>query len=164
MTAVVRGFQLNGWHVLAGMVAFFAVIFTVDIGMAVIAYRSHPGEVSAKPFEEGVAFNQTLARRSEERALGWRAGVEASSLGVGQLRVRVSVTDAAGAPVKGLVLTGAFERPATERGRLDRPFTETRAGIYDTAIPDVPGAWDVSLKARDGQGRPFDARVRLTWR
>jgi nitrogen fixation protein FixH len=158
------GFRLNGWHVLAGMAGFFGLVIAVDVGMAVVAYRSYPGEVTARPYEEGLAFNRTLAARAEERALGWRAKLEAVSIGSGQIRLRADIRDAAGAPVRGLRLAGVLERPATEAGRLQRGFTETRPGVYDATAPEVPGAWDLSLSGRDAQGRPFEAQGRLIWR
>lgn len=155
---------LTGWHALTMIVGFFLIVMAVDIGMAVVAYRTHPGEVTAKPYEEGLAFNHTLARRREERALDWRAKVEASSLGVGQMRVRVTIADRSGAAVRGLALKGVFERPATEAGRLSRAFVETGPGVYDTTVADVPGAWDMALTGHDRKGDPFDAQERLTWR
>ena len=164
MAAEASGFRIKGWHVLVGMAGFFGLVIAVDVGMAVIAYRSYPGEVSAKPYEEGLAFNRTLAARAEERALGWQAKLEATSIGSGQIRLRANIRDAAGQPVRGLKLSGLLERPATEAGRLQRTFTETRAGVYDATAPEVPGAWDLTLKGRDAQARPFEAQGRLVWR
>lgn len=164
MNAAVATSKLRGGHVLAILLGFFGVVFAVDIGMAVIAYRSHPGEVTSKPYEEGLAFNHTLARRRQEQALDWKAVIESSSLGVGQMRVRVRIADSTGAAVRGLTLNGVFDRPATEQGRLARAFTETRPGVYDTTVPDVPGVWDLALKGQDASGEPFDSQARMTWR
>jgi nitrogen fixation protein FixH len=158
------GFRVKGWHVLVGMLGFFATVIAVDVGMAVIAYRSYPGEVTAKPYEEGLAFNRTLATRAEERALGWKASLQATSVGAGQIRIRADIRDAAGQPVRGLKLGGVLERPATEAGRLQRAFTETRPGVYDATAPEVPGAWDLTLSGKDARNRPFEANGRLVWR
>jgi nitrogen fixation protein FixH len=163
-------FEIRGWHVLLGIVAFFGVVIAVDVGFAIQAYRTFPGEVSATPYEDGLTFNRTLARRAEERSLGWRAKVQASVLGAGsnlrsgRVLLRVTINDAAGQPVRGLRLTGKLERPATEAGELSPRFTETRPGIYEATAPDTPGAWDVSLTAVDAQGRAFDAESRMVWR
>lgn len=92
-----RPFQIKGAHVLASLLAFFGAVIAVDVGMAVQAYRTFPGEVSATPYEDGLQFNRTLARRNEERSLGWRAKVNATVLGAGsdlrsgRVRLRVKI-------------------------------------------------------------------------
>jgi len=157
-------FEVRGWHVLLGLIAFFGAVVAIDVAMAVQAYKTFPGEVTAKPYEEGLAFNRTLAARAEERTLGWRAKVETSVSDVGRNLIRVTVQDRSGAPVRGLKLNGRLVRPATESGRIEPAFTETKPGVYDASVPEAPGAWDLSLKGTDASGRPFEAERRLVWR
>jgi nitrogen fixation protein FixH len=159
-----KPFELNGWHVLAMLLAFFASVIAVDVVMAVKAYATFPGEVSATPYEDGLHFNRTIAARAEERQLGWRAKVQATVADVGRVQVRITILDRAGAPVRGLTLSGRLERPATEAGRLEPRFTETRPGVYDAVAPDTPGAWDLTLIGTDPSGERFDARQRLVLR
>ena len=169
-TRAVQPFELRGWHVLVIVVAFFAAVVAVDVGMAVQAYRTFPGEVTAKPYEEGLAFNTALARRAEERSLGWRAAIQTtvagagSALRSGRVQLRLAITDRAGQPVQGLRLTGRLERPATESGSLSLALTETHPGIYESTAPDTPGAWDLSVSGHDASGRAFEAQRRLIWR
>lgn len=157
-------FELRGWHVLVVIVAFFAAFMTVDIAFAVKAYRSFPGEVTDRPYEEGLAFNRTLARRAEERSLGWRADVQVTAAAVGRSQIRMEIRDAAGAPVRKLKLKAQLERPATVEGGLAPTFTETRPGRYDASVPDTAGAWDLTVTGVDAQGRDFEAERRLQWR
>lgn len=165
-----RPFELKGLHVLLAVVAFFAAVIAVDVGMAVQAYRTFPGEVSATPYEDGLKFNSTLAERAAERSLGWRASVRATVVGAGgtinsgRTQLMVTIADAAGAPVRGLDLRGRLERPATESGRRDLRFVETKPGAYQAVAPDSPGAWDLSLTGADRAGHPFEAESRMEWR
>ncbi len=159
-----KPFELRGWQVLLILVAFFGVVIAVNTGFIVQAYSTFPGEVTAKPFEEGLAFNSTLAARDEERALGWKAKVETGLGDVGRIRIKVTVVGRDGQPVPGLKLTGKLERPATESGRLTPVFTETHPGVYEAGAPDTPGAWDLSLSGVDKAGKPFEAERRLVWR
>ena len=165
-----NGFELRGWHVLAGLLAFFAIVIAVDVGFAIQAYRTFPGEVSATPYEDGLQFNQTLAQRAEERSLGWQAKIQATVLGAGsnpgsgRVRLLVTIKDAAGRPVRGLKLSGRLERPATEAGRVEPRFTETAPGVYEGRAPETPGAWDLTLNAVDSTGRAFNAESRMVWR
>ena len=165
MTAhTVRSPELRGWHVILIVVGFFGTFMTVDIAMAIKAYATFPGEVTDKPYEEGLAFNRTLSERSEERALGWKAKVDVSAINVGRSAITLTITDPQDAPVRGLSLKARLERPATETGRLFPRFTEIKPGVYQAMAPDTPGAWDLSVSGTDRDGRPFEAERRLSWR
>ena len=154
-----RRFQLTGWHVLAIIVGFFAVVIAVDVSFAVSAYRTFPGEVSATPYEDGVAYNHQLAQLRAQGRLGWAPVATVAADGA----VRVEVRDRAGQPVRGLRLTGRMERPATESGRIVPTFREAEPGVYLAHPGRLMGAWDVSLVLTDPAGGRFEAARRLTW-
>jgi nitrogen fixation protein FixH len=146
---------ITGWHVLAGMVLFFAVIIAVDTLFIVKAYRSFSGEVASNPYEAGLAFNRTLAQRQREEALGWSAVIERPEPGVVALRM----ADRAGRPLSTLSLTGTLERPATETGRQTLNFKPTGDGWYRAAAR-LDGAWDLRATARNAQDQ-FEIESRL---
>jgi len=152
-------FQIGGWHVLAMVVGFFAVVIAVDVGFAVFAYRTFPGEVSSTPYEDGVAYNRKLAQMAAQARLGWAPVAFVASDGA----VRVEVRDAAGQPLRGLRITGRLERPATESGRIRPAFTEAAPGVYLARPGRLLGAWDLSLRLEDAAGHSFEAERRLTW-
>jgi nitrogen fixation protein FixH len=154
-----RPFQLKGWHVLAIITAFFSIVIIVDVGFAVSAYRTFPGEVSATPYEDGIAYNRKLAQLSTQARLGWAPVATVTADGA----VRVEVRDAAGQPVRSLRLTGRMERPATEAGRIVPIFRETEPGVYLARPGRLLGAWDVNLILMDPSGHRFEAERRLTW-
>ncbi|WGM48117.1 hypothetical protein KOAAANKH_03013 [Brevundimonas sp. NIBR10] len=150
-------FAVRGWHVAAGVVAFFALVVGVDTSFLVIAYRTHPGQVEAKPYETGLIYNTELGRLRAQDALGWRAGVKATPTGL-----EVLLEDRDGAPLSGLNVSAVLQRPATEQGRAEVRLTQTGPGRYKAAGPRS-GAWDVRISARDGGERAFIAERRLTW-
>ena len=152
------GFRITGWHVLAAVVGFFAIVIAVDVSFAVAAYRTFPGEVSVTPYEDGILYNKTLAQLAAQEKLGWRAAAAAE-----HDAVVLIVRDKADRPVRGLAVTAKLERPATEAGRLTPRFAETAPGRYEARLPDVTGAWDLTAEARDVHGRLFVAERRLTW-
>jgi nitrogen fixation protein FixH len=152
-------FQIGGWHVLATIVGFFAIVIAVDVGFAIFAYRTFPGEVSSTPYEDGVAYNRKLAQMAAQGRLGWAPVATVASDGA----VRVEVRDQVGQPVRGLQLTGRLERPATESGRIVPTFREAEPGVYLARPGRLLGAWDVSLVLVDAGGRRFEAERRLTW-
>jgi len=160
MTAqtVSEGFRIRGWHVLAGMIAFFGIITAVNAYMIVKALETFPGEVSVTPYEDGIAYNKKLAQMSAQAQLGWKAGAAVED---GQLVVRL--VDAKGAPVTGLKVTAKMERPATETGRINPRFQEVEPGVYRSRPGASSGGWDVTFQARDAQGRLFEGERRLMW-
>lgn len=119
------GFRVRGWHVAAGVCAFFAVVIGVDAAFLVTALRTHPGQVSVTPYEDGLLYNRSLAQQAEQAKLGWRASAEATP---GQ--VIITLHDRQGHPVSGLKVAGRLARPATEAGRRDLTFSETAPGRY----------------------------------
>ena len=150
-------FAVKGWHVAAGVVAFFTVVIGVDTSFLVLAYRTHPGQVEAKPYETGLIYNAELERIRAQEALGWRAGAEARTNGL-----EVVMQDRQGRPLTGLRVSALLQRPATEQGKADVMLSETAPGRYE-ARRALSGAWDVRVEARGGAGRWFIAERRLTW-
>jgi nitrogen fixation protein FixH len=157
---VARGrFRLTGWHVLAAVCTFFAIVIAVDVGMAAMAYRTFSGEVAKDPYEAGLLYNRTLAERRAQGALGWTADV--ALLKGGDLQV--TIKDRALAPVDGLKVSAVLERPATEAGRQTLDFAPLGQGTYDARTGHLSGAWDVRVRAVDAQGRPFEVEERFVW-
>jgi len=150
-------FAVKGWHVAAGVVAFFVVVIGVDAAFLVTAYRTHPGQVAPRPYEAGLIYNAELERLRVQDALGWRAGVEARQGGL-----NVLMQDREGRPLAGLKVSATLQRPATEQGRAEIVLEETAPGEYG-ADRALSGAWDVRIDAKDRAGRSVIAERRLTW-
>ena len=66
-----RSFRLTGVHVLTAILAFFAVIIFVNAIFLTLALRSYPGEHEAKSYMQGLNYNERLAARERQAALGW---------------------------------------------------------------------------------------------
>jgi nitrogen fixation protein FixH len=152
-------FRIAGWHVLVAMLVFFGVVIAVDTAFVFAAYRTYPGEVAVTPYEDGLDYNRTVARRKAQAALGWSA-----SAGAEDGAVTVEIRDAAGAPVSGLKVKGALRRPATETGKIELAFVEVEPGRYAAAVKPDAGAWDLSVTATGSGPTAFEAERRLTWR
>jgi nitrogen fixation protein FixH len=150
-------FAVKGWHVAAGVAAFFAVVVGVDAAFLVTAYRTHPGQVAARPYETGLIYNAELERLRVQNALGWRTGAEARPDGLAVL-----MQDRDGRPLSGLKVKATLQRPATEQGRAEVALTEVAPGQYGVQRA-LSGAWDARIEAVDGAGRSFIAERRLRW-
>lgn len=152
------GFTIRGWHVLAGVTAFFAVVIAVDASFMVMAIRTFPGQVSVTPYEDGLLYNRRIAQIEAQERLGWRASASAAP---GE--VVMAFQDRAGRPLTGLTVTGKLERPATETGRVTLRFVETAPGAYAAPGGRLSGAWDLTAEARGPSGGALLAERRLTW-
>jgi nitrogen fixation protein FixH len=153
-----RGFRLTGWHVLAMIVGFFAVVIAVDVAFAMTAVKTFPGEVSSTPYEDGLAYDRSYAQLQAQEKRGWRATAAAEPGAV-----LVQILDRAGRPLTGLAVTGELERPATEAGRRQLTFREAAPGRYVASAGSASGAWDFTAHAIDRNGVAFAADRRLTW-
>lgn len=151
-------FTVKGWHVAAGVVAFFAVVIGVDAVFLTLAYRTHPGQVAPRPYEAGLIYNAELERLRAQEALGWRAGVEARTGGV-----VVLLQDRDGQPLRGLKVTATLQRPATEQGRSILGLTETTPGRYIGDRAGLSGVWDTRVEVGSPGEPSFRADRRLTW-
>ena len=152
------GFTIRGWHVLAGVTAFFAVVIGVDATFTVLALRTFPGQVSVTPYEDGLLYNRRIAQIEAQERLGWRA---AAATAPGE--VVMTFRDHAGRPLSGLAVAGRLERPATEAGRVTLRFAEVAPGRYVAPAGRLSGAWDLTTEARGPSGGAFLAERRLTW-
>lgn len=158
MSAAAKPFRITGWHVLVGVTSFFVIIIGLDIWFATLAYRTFPGEDAKDPYEAGVAFNRTLAKRAAEARLAWVVSDEKLADGVA-----LRPLDARGQPLTGLTVTGVLVRPATEVGRRLISLKETSPGRYEARGLGLTGAWDLTATLKDAQGHQFDAERRLQW-
>lgn len=151
-------YRVKGWHVAAGVVAFFTIVIGVDAAFLMLAYRTHPGQVAVKPYEDGLVYNARLEQERTQALLGWKAGAAAEAGGI-----VVLMRDREGQPVKGLDVSATLERPATERGKTTVRLVETEPGRYVGETAGLTGAWDARIVARGEAGQSFEANRRLTW-
>lgn len=150
-------FRVKGWHVLAGMIAFFGVIIAVNTVFITLAVGSFPGEETKRSYVQGLAYNDVIAEREAQAALGWRAAANLTPT-----QVLISVVDADGVPVANLRFEGALQHPADmERDRV-LAFEELRPGVYAADAQGLAeGQWRLTAEAEGDT--PF-ALERELWR
>ncbi len=125
-------FTLNGWHVLAGFIAFFGVIIAVNIAFVIFASRSFPGESVERPYEKGLRYNQTLAMREQAIEENWQARFEIDN----KETVVVHITNSDG-PVDGLAVSVRLFWPGL-------PDKDQHLKL----LPFGPGQYRISLEAQ----------------
>ncbi|MGE0829770.1 MAG: FixH family protein [Hyphomonadaceae bacterium] len=160
-------FEIRGAHVLIAMLAFFGAIIAINVGFTIAALNTFPGEDAPRAYVQGVRYNEILAEKRAQAALGWRASAALQSEADGAALL-VRVIDREGRGVNGLWLEGALRRPLD--ARLDRAlsFTPAGDGLYRAALePLAAGQWRLRASARraqtSGAERAFDIGAHLTW-
>lgn len=161
MTAQTGGPEVTGRHVLLAMLGLFGLVIAVNAVFVYLALDSFTGVTTAKPYQEGLAYNQVLDARAAQRNLGWQGTVTVGPSEAGE-RITVTLKDNADRPLIGLQLSGMLKRPIHDG--IDQPLAwqEAAPGAYQAAVilPER-GNWDLVVTASDGSGRPFEMKARL---
>ncbi len=155
--------RLTGRHVLLILLGFFGVLITVNGIFVVSAVKSFPGEDVPKSYLQGLSYNETLAAREAQAALGWAAQAGTVELPGGPtLLVRLS--DAEGAPLAGLEVEAELRGLAREDADRVLTLAPSGAGDYAARLDGMPaGIWEARIAVRrPGEESPaFTARKRL---
>jgi nitrogen fixation protein FixH len=139
-----RGVQ--GRHVLAGVLAFFALVFLVNGAMIYSAISTHTGLVAREPYRKGLYYNERISADERQARLGWKDAVELTRDG----RIVVALTDGDDRPVPGRKVAVLIGRPSTDRKDVKATLSETRSGRYaGKTAPLEAGTWLVALEVRD---------------
>ena len=142
------GFRLKGWHVLAITVTFFTVIFSVDIGMAVMAVKTFSGVHTERPYENGLAFNKEMARAEAQNARGWAVTEHIVRDASGVVTLKSIFNDDKGLAIGGLIVNTTLKAPMDSKNDHVIALNDRGDGIYDGKAEVSAGQWDVETVAQ----------------
>lgn len=153
------GGVIQGWHVAAGMVAFFGVIFAVNGYFLASALNTHTGIVSKQPYRKGLDYNRRIAADARQQELGWRHGI---ALAPDRRSVEMNLADRHGQPVTGLLVEGFIGRPSTEQHDVRFNLREVAPGRYKADIAGLaPGNWLLQVAAQRATSTGTETAYRL---
>ncbi|HBS32381.1 MAG TPA: ferredoxin [Parvularcula sp.] len=155
------GFRLTGGHVLAALLGFFTLILAANASFLYFAVKSYPGENEKKSYRQGLHYNDALKARTEQDALGWSAAIESIGRDGAAVTIVVAFAGRNGAPLGGLELVGALERPASDEGAQEIAFAPDGAGLYTAVVSAGPGAWDLRVTASSSGNERFQFANRV---
>jgi len=153
-------FELKGGHVLAALLAFFAITVAVNTVFTVYAISTFSGEHVTKPYVRGLEYNKTLAARAAQATLAWKAELTLSREGLGA-QVVLRMVDRNAKPLSGLDAEVVLRRPTN--AMLDRTIKldPVGGGEYRATVPEIAaGQWDVVAKAKAASAT-FEAERRI---
>lgn len=138
---------LKGWHVLVILLAFFGVMFSVNGVFLYHAITSFPGEDVKKSYVQGLNYNETLADRAQQAALGWRA-----EAGLQEREIVLRLRDADDTALRHYPVIGELRRMATQDEDVAIVFASGRTGEYSAAADMLlPGQWQLRIRVLDPQ-------------
>jgi nitrogen fixation protein FixH len=153
---------ITGRFVLIAVVAFFAVVISVNIVMMRLAIATLPGTEVDSAYSASLAYQKEIQAAHQQNTRDWKvdAHIERQPDGTARLSLEAKTQD--GAPLAGLSVFGRLERPTDRRADQVFEIMEGGGGSYRGAAHGVAaGQWELVIEAdRDGQ-RLFLSRNRV---
>ena len=142
---------LTGHHVLLMVIAFFAVIISVNAYFITAAVTSFRGEDVKGSYRQGLEYNETIAARDLQNALGWNITANVTKDVSSAQYILILAKDKSGQILEGLNFESVLRHP-TDLNQ-DRPITlrPMGNGKYKAALDDLSGSWQLRAIADDGE-------------
>lgn len=141
--------ELTGRAVLFSLIAFFGVIFAVNIFFAVAASKTYTGVVSQEPYRKGLTYNKRIAADARQAELKWNVDVDVGKDGHAKLIFKAYDNQ----PVTDLKVTATIGRPTTDTEDRTMTFAETQPGQYEADGAALgAGGWVIAAAAVPASG------------
>lgn len=148
--------QFTGTHMAFIMVAFFAVIIAVNLLMANFATRSWTGLVVKNSYVASQGFNDVVAAKRRQDAMGWRGEYAMSG---GSVSYRISGRSGDPAAVNSIELT--FRRPTFEADDHTVALSLRSPGEFGAEHRLADGTWVINVSADAGTDVPWHDSFRV---
>ncbi|MFG1401505.1 FixH family protein [Xanthobacter sediminis] len=165
MTAADRGKagprRITGGMVLAGLLAFFALVMTVNFIMARYAISTFAGLETESSYKAGLSFTKESNAAEAQEARRWNVEVDIQSPGANAREVVVRALDDAGRPLSNLDADGRFAHPTDARRDVVLTLQPLGDGRYRARTDAGPGQWDLVIDFSQGGDRQFRSKNRV---
>ena len=132
--------RFTGWHFTAIITAFFGVVITVNLTMAVFATRTFGGVVVENSYVASQRYNDWLAAAKRQRKLAWSIEPALDD----QRRVTIALS------MDGAEVSGFARHPLGREP--DVPLTFVTSHRQARSLGALPaGRWNVHLLVRRGE-------------
>lgn len=158
MTPQITGkkeFAFTGWHMLASMISFFAVIIAVNFTMAFLATGSWTGLVVKNSYVASQQFNKELQQAETQRQSGLSSDLSYAN---GELNFILKDRNDQSVHAENLVVV--IGRPAFEQADQALSFDRVSATSNSLKLDLAPGVWAVQITGNFGQ-MPYRRDARL---
>jgi len=151
---------LTGRMVLFYLLAFFSVVFAVNIVMARIAVSSFSGVETESAYKAGLTFKNDVAAAHAQDARHW--AVEATlQKGGAATRIAISARDAESRAIAGLVPEIRLAHPTDRRRDVMLEAIEVAPGQFECETPLHQGQWDLVISLKRAEDTVFRSKSRI---
>jgi nitrogen fixation protein FixH len=151
---------LTGRAVLLYLIAFFGVIFAMNIVMVRVAVSSFSGVETESSYKAGLSFKNDVAAAHEQDARHWT--VEAS-LERGETKsLVINARDAKDQSLSGLTAHAILAHPTDKRNDLTVSFVETSSGQFKSLTLLPEGHWDLVINLKREDDIVFRSKSRIS--
>lgn len=155
-------FRITGRHVLFAMVGFFLIIIAVNTVFITLAVQSFPGEQEEKSYLQGLNFNDRLAAREAQDALGWSVDIDKAELAADAAIIELSFKSREERPIYDLDIEGMLSQPADNDRDQALVFTPSGPGRFEAQAKNVtPGVWILNARAVSSRNETFEFTTKL---
>lgn len=145
------------------LLAVFALVLAVNIVMVWFAVTSNTGVVTENAYEEGLAYNKTLAEQAREAGLGWSVVRNVADFPV---RLVYALSDEKGAPLGGAWVSVKATRPVgqDDASAFELELKEFTDGTYaaENIVWPHKGQWELETTfVYDGKSLTAHERVNV---
>jgi len=150
-----------GWWYPYIFVGGFMVVLAVNLTMAYFANSTFSGISTERPYEKGLAFNQTLEAARQQEALNWSVDLQVEPAANHGAHVTITYKDAASKPVDGMQVKALFVRPTAKGHDREVALASVGPGAYAT-MQELPlaGVWDMTVLA-SAKDQPYSVLRRI---
>jgi len=155
-------FRITGRHVLFGMIGFFLIIIAVNTVFITLAVQSFPGEQEKKSYLQGLNFNDRLAAREAQAALGWSVNIDKAERTGKTAIIELIFETSEKAPIFDLDIAGVLSQPADNDRDQPLVFSPSGPGRYEAHAENISaGAWILKVRANDNRNETFEFTTKL---
>lgn len=140
----------TGRHAALVICGGFAIVFAVNLTMAVLATRSFPGLVVPNSYIASQKFNGWLAAGRAQQAQGWNVSATADGD-----RLVIRAMESGGAVLTDLDATAAVSHPLGQGDPVRITLTETAPGTYTGPLGLTPGQWQAEIRLSRGEQQHY---------
>lgn len=147
--------EKSGRGYLLIILAGFALVIAVNIGMVVVALDSFSGLETEDHYRKGIKYNDNVAAAKAQAEMGWQMSYEFDLVGQSEQtregNVRVSFADRNGQPMTDLDVEVVYVRPVESGFDQTLTLTHREQGIYAGTVKlPKAGQWDMRVHAWQG--------------
>jgi nitrogen fixation protein FixH len=153
--------EVTGRMVLFSMIAFFAVIVTVNMIMATLAVTTFGGVETRNAYQAGLSFSREIASARAQAVRDWHVEAKLSPWTPDGVTIDVAPRDAQGRSIGAVDVAVTFIHPASRQQDIAATLSPVAASAYRGQAFVSRGQWDLVVEvARDGE-RLFRSKSRI---